>query len=65
MFVGTDIGSTFTDVAGYDPKSGKLTLGKKLTDRRDLVVGVLKCLDDVSMHKEKSSSLFCRTISTV
>lgn len=49
MFVGTDIGGTFTDVAGYDPKSGKLTFGKKLTHRSDLVDGVLSCLDDVSI----------------
>ena len=56
MFVGTDIGGTFTDVAGYDPKSGKLTFGKKLTHRSDLVDGVLSCLDDVSIPLAASAS---------
>ncbi|MDA0260873.1 MAG: hydantoinase/oxoprolinase family protein, partial [Proteobacteria bacterium] len=49
MFVGTDIGGTFTDVVGYDSAAGKLTFGKKLTNRSDLVEGVLSCLDQVSL----------------
>ena len=39
LFVGTDIGGTFTDVVGYDSSAGKLIFGKKLTNRGDLVEG--------------------------
>ena len=49
LFVGTDIGGTFTDVVGYDSSAGKLTFGKKLTNRSDLVEGVMSCLDEVAL----------------
>ena len=31
LFVGTDIGGTFTDLVGYDSVRGKLFFGKTLT----------------------------------
>ena len=35
-----DIGGTFTDVASFDPATGRLRLGKTLTTPRSLVEGV-------------------------
>lgn len=35
-----DIGGTFTDVAAFDEKSGKLLLGKTLSTPQELVVGI-------------------------
>lgn len=36
----TDIGGTFTDVASFEPSSGRLTFGKTLTTPRALVKGI-------------------------
>lgn len=36
----TDIGGTFTDVASFDPSSGRLQFGKTLTTPRSLVDGI-------------------------
>ena len=36
----TDIGGTFTDVASFDPSSGRLRFGKTLTTPRALVEGI-------------------------
>ncbi len=44
LFVGTDIGGTFTDLVGYDSASGKLFFGKVLSTTEDLVKGVMECL---------------------
>ena len=49
MFVGSDIGGTFTDVVGFDPASDRLFFGKALTRHRDLVEGVLACLHDLDL----------------
>ena len=38
--LGTDIGGTFTDVAAFDEKTGKLLLGKSLTTPARLVDGI-------------------------
>jgi N-methylhydantoinase A len=49
LFVGSDIGGTFTDVVGFDPVLKKLTFGKTLTNRGDLVEGVLSALADIEI----------------
>ena len=49
LFVGSDIGGTFTDVVGFDPVHKKLTFGKTLTNRGDLVEGVLSALADIDI----------------
>jgi N-methylhydantoinase A len=36
----TDIGGTFTDVASFEPSSGRLSFGKTLTTPRSLVEGI-------------------------
>ncbi len=41
QLVAADTGGTFTDVAVYDPASGRLGFGKTLTTYADLVEGVL------------------------
>ncbi|HLI19802.1 MAG TPA: hydantoinase/oxoprolinase N-terminal domain-containing protein, partial [Stellaceae bacterium] len=38
--LGTDIGGTFTDVAAFDEKTGKLLLGKSLTTPHRLAEGI-------------------------
>jgi N-methylhydantoinase A len=50
LFVGTDIGGTFTDVVGFDAEDGRLFFGKSLTDYGNLVEGVIRCLDDVGQR---------------
>ena len=40
MFVGADIGGTFTDVAAYDDTTGEIVLSKVLTTPHALEVGV-------------------------
>src|SRR5579871_3083318 len=49
LFVGTDIGGTFTDIVGFDAERQTLSFGKKLTNRGDLVEGVVSCLHDVGL----------------
>ncbi len=49
VYVGSDIGGTFTDVVGFDSARGKLYFGKQLTNRIDLAKGVLDCLDDIGL----------------
>jgi N-methylhydantoinase A len=50
LFIGTDIGGTFTDLVGYDSQKNALFYGKRLTDYGDLVEGVLDCLSDVGLE---------------
>jgi N-methylhydantoinase A len=50
LFVGTDIGGTFTDLVGYDSHRNALFYGKTLTNYGDLVEGVLDCLSDVGLE---------------
>ena len=49
LFVGTDIGGTFTDIVGFHSDTGTLSFGKKLTNRDDLVEGVVSCLHEVKL----------------
>jgi N-methylhydantoinase A len=42
--VAVDIGGTFTDVAAFDPASGRVVTGKALSTPRDLVDGVVVAL---------------------
>src|SRR5688572_15708319 len=49
LFVGTDIGGTFTDLVAFDSASGALSFGKRLTTSRDLVQGVMDCLSEVGI----------------
>jgi N-methylhydantoinase A len=48
-FVGTDIGGTVTDLAGYDASSGQPYFGKALTDYDDFVAGVMRCCAEVGL----------------
>ena len=52
LFVGTDIGGTFTDVVGYDAAQNSLFFGKSLTDYSSLVEGVIRCLDSSGQNIE-------------
>ena len=49
LFVGTDIGGTFTDVVGYNSTRSALFFGKTLTTPADLVKGVMNCLDEIGI----------------
>lgn len=49
VFVGSDIGGTFTDVVSYDSGNDRLSFGKRLTSNSDLVEAVLLCLDDIQV----------------
>ena len=49
VFVGSDIGGTFTDVVSYDTRQDRLAFGKRLTTTADLVEAVLQCLDDIEI----------------
>ncbi len=49
LFVGTDIGGTFTDLVAFDSASGALSFGKRLTTPQDLVQGVMDCLSEVGI----------------
>ncbi|MBI3091785.1 MAG: hydantoinase/oxoprolinase family protein [Candidatus Tectomicrobia bacterium] len=46
MHIATDIGGTFTDVAAYDPASGRLLLGKWSTTPRQLTEGLFTAIGD-------------------
>ena len=48
-FIGTDIGGTFTDLVAFDSDTGQLSFGKVLTTPRDLVEGVMGCLNEVGI----------------
>ena len=50
LLVGTDIGGTFTDLVVTDPARGTLRFGKALTTDKNLVEGVLTCLDQVGIE---------------
>ncbi len=45
-----DIGGTFTDVAAFDPKSGRLLLGKTLSTPSKLVDGISTGVDKAGTH---------------
>ena len=50
LFVGTDIGGTFTDLVAYDTARKALYFGKTLTDNVDLVEGVMRCLEETGLQ---------------
>jgi len=50
LFVGTDIGGTFTDLVGYDSDRAQLFFGKALTTNANLVEGVMTCLTEVGLQ---------------
>ena len=50
LFVGTDIGGTFTDLVAYDAARQALFFGKTLTVDNDLVEGVMRCLADTGVE---------------
>jgi len=43
--IAVDIGGTFTDLIGYDARDGRFLHSKSLTTPRDLVEGILACID--------------------
>ena len=45
VFVGVDIGGTFTDLVGFDAQKNKLLFSKTLTTYPELVSGVVTCLE--------------------
>src|ERR1035437_8901804 len=45
VFVGVDIGGTFTDLVGFDAQKNKLLFSKTLTTYPELVTGVVTCLE--------------------
>lgn len=57
FLVGSDIGGTFTDVVGFDAAAGSLIFGKKLTNRQDLVEGVISCLNNIGITSDAVSLL--------
>jgi len=52
LFVGTDIGGTFTDLVGYDTERRALFFGKTLTDNAELVEGVMRCLAETGLQPD-------------
>ncbi|WP_426960077.1 hydantoinase/oxoprolinase family protein [Muricoccus radiodurans] len=55
--VAADTGGTFTDVAVYDPASGRLRFGKTLTTYGDLVEGVVAGLSEAGGEPAAMASL--------
>ena len=56
-FIAADTGGTFTDVAVYDPSSGRIRFGKTLTTYGDLVEGVVSGLNEAECPASAASSL--------
>ena len=50
LFVGTDIGGTFTDLVSYDSERDVVCFGKTLTVSTNLVDGVTTCLDEAHIE---------------
>jgi N-methylhydantoinase A len=44
MLVAVDVGGTFTDVAAYDPSTGRIRHAKSLTTYGDYIVAMDRCL---------------------
>ena len=56
-FIAADTGGTFTDIAVYDPASGRIRFGKTLTTYDDLVEGVVSGLSEAGCSANAASSL--------
>ncbi len=54
---GVDIGGTFTDVAAFEPASGRILLGKSLSTPGDLVAGVFDAIDSSGVSVADATSL--------
>ena len=52
--VAADIGGTFTDVAAFDARQGRLLLGKTLTTPSHLVQGILQGLEKAGIALEEA-----------
>jgi N-methylhydantoinase A len=48
--IGVDIGGTFTDLAAFDEATGAVTNAKALSTPRDLLDGVLRCVDQAGVR---------------
>jgi N-methylhydantoinase A len=48
--IGVDIGGTFTDMAALDEATGAVTNAKALSTPRDLLDGVLRCVDQAGVR---------------
>ncbi|WP_281690375.1 hydantoinase/oxoprolinase family protein [Pseudonocardia thermophila] len=57
MYVAVDIGGTFTDIAVHDPGTGRVSFHKVLSQRADLVAGVLQGIDDCEAGTESIAML--------
>lgn len=57
LYVGTDIGGTFTDIVSFDRSTNRLAFGKKLTNKEDLVEGVLSCVAETGLPLDEIAVL--------
>jgi N-methylhydantoinase A len=58
LFVGVDIGGTFTDLLAYDTASGRIQSVKSLTTYDDLARGVLDCVGAAAIEPAEIAYLF-------
>jgi N-methylhydantoinase A len=58
LFVGVDIGGTFTDLIAYETDSSKIESVKSLTTYDNLARGVLNCIDKADIRPENITYLF-------
>src|SRR5262249_25838282 len=49
FIVAVDIGGTFTDLLGYDDRTGRLVSAKSSTTPHDLVAGIVHCLEKIQL----------------
>ena len=57
LWIGVDIGGTFTDLALFDADTGRLETTKLPTTPKDLTQGVKQCLVDVLQRGYKPSEV--------
>jgi N-methylhydantoinase A len=55
--VAIDIGGTFTDLVGFDDKTGRFADAKSLTTPHDLVQGIIDCLNKSGLTAESIGEL--------
>jgi N-methylhydantoinase A len=48
--IGVDIGGTFTDLVALDEATGRIVTAKALSTPRDLLAGVLRCVDEAGLR---------------
>jgi N-methylhydantoinase A len=49
LIVAVDIGGTFTDLLGYDDRTGRLVSAKRSTTPDDLVAGIVHCFEKIQL----------------